>query len=509
MNAPGPLAPPVPVRGRVPRAARGEDLFGPRSEERSAKREHRTRPHIRSIWLVGFAIAGWGAGCGSGCMTDEVSLGGNAEDVYTLVADVPPVFVRDLDLLFVVDNTASMMARRAEILASFTQLANRLAFLEGGMPDLHLGVVTSDLGAGSPSVAGCSAAGEDGVLRRMHSPGCGPIEEMFLTDVSAGEDRVRNFAGSLTQAFDCMLPRQTSACPYTQPLGAARRALDGRHASNTGFLRDEAVLAVVFVAGSDDCSAATDTLFNPALPEAVGAPLFRCFQFGVQCAGDDVYAPGPRSGCRARPASPYLESVPEIALLLESLVDEPRRIVVAGLVGDPNQVVVGLDGGDAQTLEPACRDHAGPAYPGVRLRSFLDGFAERNALASVCAPPASQPIATAADRMRRALGTSCLEGHIRDVEPGVAGRQPDCRAYFELPGPVAGARVRKPIAACDAPYDTSRSTHLPCYALLTGGEACGHYPTQLAVKIEAGAGDTPADAHVIVECVVDEPPLAQ
>ena len=42
-----------------------------------------------------------------------------------------------------------------------------------------------------------------------------------------------------------------------------KRALDGSNPENEGFLRDDAFLAVIFVADEDDCSAFSRGVFDP------------------------------------------------------------------------------------------------------------------------------------------------------------------------------------------------------------------------------------------------------
>lgn len=55
---------------------------------------------------------------------------------------------RRVDLLFVIDNSASMAAKQAHLLESLSTMMGALEKLDGGLPDVHIGVVSSDLGAG-------------------------------------------------------------------------------------------------------------------------------------------------------------------------------------------------------------------------------------------------------------------------------------------------------------------------------------------------------------------------
>src|SRR5437762_8677566 len=56
---------------------------------------------------------------------------------------------RKLDLLVMVDNSASMEMKQTNLANHFNQLIGQLRKIPGGMPDLHLAVISSDSGAGN------------------------------------------------------------------------------------------------------------------------------------------------------------------------------------------------------------------------------------------------------------------------------------------------------------------------------------------------------------------------
>jgi hypothetical protein len=68
------------------------------------------------------------------------------------------VLTNDMDLLFMVDNSASMTPIQQNLAANFPGFVEVLDQLPGGLPDVHLAVVTSSLGAGvfTTAVPGCS-----------------------------------------------------------------------------------------------------------------------------------------------------------------------------------------------------------------------------------------------------------------------------------------------------------------------------------------------------------------
>jgi hypothetical protein len=86
---------------------------------------------------------------------------------------VPATINRNLDLLFVIDDSGSMLAKQESFAASFPGYLDALSAIEGGLPDLHVGVVTTDMGTrasnntsappiGTVGQGGCANAGKDG-----------------------------------------------------------------------------------------------------------------------------------------------------------------------------------------------------------------------------------------------------------------------------------------------------------------------------------------------------------
>ena len=55
---------------------------------------------------------------------------------------------RELDILFMVDNSPSMDTKQEALAKTFPAMFKVLETMEGGLPDLHIGVISSDLGAG-------------------------------------------------------------------------------------------------------------------------------------------------------------------------------------------------------------------------------------------------------------------------------------------------------------------------------------------------------------------------
>ncbi|MDQ3301250.1 MAG: hypothetical protein M3619_32110 [Myxococcota bacterium] len=158
--------------------------------------------------------------------------------------EIPMVVNRQLDLLFVIDSSPAMAPHRERLLASYRDMISALRTLPGGLPDLHLAVVTADLGTHSlqAAIPGCTLRGDDAVFSGYL------VDEWQETG-----QRLRNYSGDLEDAFVRIADVGSSGCPITQPLEAARRALVAQP-ENAGFLRPNAYLGIVVLAANDDCS---------------------------------------------------------------------------------------------------------------------------------------------------------------------------------------------------------------------------------------------------------------
>lgn len=425
---------------------------------------------------------GWAGGC-----TLETAVGSDRPD-YRVVARVPDVFRHDLDLLFVVDDTAGMAKVQAQTRELWARVRGHLAYAEGGFPSVRIGVISSDVGVLGDGVPGCSADGDRGALR----PGANGARwlEVDPSDLPGAE---ADLALRLDLGED--------GCAFEQPLAAMRRALDGSEADNAGFLREDAALGLVVVSGEDDCSITDPAIFDDG--DAPGAK-FRCFREGVRCAGDDVAMgePGPLSDC-APSDTELLTHVDDDVAFVADLKKDPRAIVVTGVLGDPDAVAIAQTS-DGLALAPACGDGDSARYPAVRLGAFVDGVNRRGAGATVAGLCDAAPVEAGAPtglQLRRALGHRCLEGHLVDVRPDDGGLQPSCAVHA-----VDAQDRRWELDACPNPNHVFDEPG-PCYAIKPGPAECGDFPSQLAIQVNWG-GDAPMTAPegvtTEVTCLVDE-----
>lgn len=343
----------------------------------------------------------------------------------------------NLDLLVVVDDSPSMIEKQTAFRAAFPSLVAKLAALEGGIPNLHLAVISSDMGTsaldgqtassiGGIGSGGCAGTGKAGAFQ-LGSATLLDEDDRFAVQ---SRDGSKNFEGSLEALFDQMSALGAGGCGFEQPLAATHAAL-----GNPGFVRPGANLAVIVLSDEDDCSAEHTSLFGPDGGELGPLQSFRCFRFGVEC-DQDTGSVGTKTNCRPAGTQHVTDPDPFAEALLATKQD-PRRVMFGGIVGTadkPVEVVMrGVNGGaPTPTVDAACRfTPAGgstevTADPAIRLTAFADNFAVSK-LESICsadlAPAAANLGATIAAMMSDTCvpaelsETNCSVDDHRDADP--------------------------------------------------------------------------------------------
>jgi hypothetical protein len=393
---------------------------------------------------------------------------------------------RALDLLFVIDDR-SYVALVVEVARQVERLFEQLEHLEGGLPDLHVGFVSTDMGtsgSASPDPApaiepvgagGCEGTGKGGALLTSGAPVAGS----FLVDSrQADGTRARNYTGELAAVVEQMFKVGLVGCSFEQPLAAMRAA--AVNPANAGFLRPDARLAIVFFTEDDDCSVADPALFEAS--ESRFGPLspFRCTRLGVRCAiGGGTPAamamPGWKLGCAPAPAG-VLDDVHRFREELLVHKPDPRDIVIAAIASNAAPFSVseppfGLAPNCTKQVEDTSLFWHG--FPAVRLRAFLDLFGDRAIAASPC-DDLSEAMARFGRLIARSLGTSCITEPLADVEPRTPGLQVDC-IVEDLDGATT-----TPIPPCSGEAAT-------CWRIVADASRCPVTPGSLVLEIERAA----------------------
>jgi hypothetical protein len=371
-----------------------------------------------------------------------------------------------------------------------------LETLEGGAPNMHIGVATSDMGqkatdgTGQNLVGGCTGAGEDGALRTATG-----ISGRFIIDELQGTTRNRNYTGTLADAFSSIAGVGTTGCGIEQHLAAVQRTLENK-GTNAGFLRDNAKLAVIVIADEDDCSAAHNNLFQGTTAEL----NFRCTKTGIKCAGSpDLTKPGTYTDCVPNDQSQYLEPVDKYVDFIRGLKAIPKDdVIVAGIVGDNDPFTIKLDAMNNPQLAPSCTYNGGDgAVPALRTKDFLQGF-EQTVQKTICGADLSQAMVDIAALLKRSFGDPCWEGEVLDMDPDTTGIQADCTVVDVKVLPDGTRQEVGAIPACGAGA-------VPCWKLVDDAAQCFYTTTHLKLVIDRGGMIPPADHHVLASCVTAAP----
>jgi hypothetical protein len=247
--------------------------------------------------------AGGAGGDGGGQAGAAAGSGGGDDDSDGGLGEPPPPCgtpVDQVDLLFMVDDSNSMLSEQAALRAQFPRMISALT--NGGtspidgstlapVRDLHVGVVSSDMGIAGVEFGACHVTGgDDG--RLQHTPHMAPdltcesAYPQFLSyDASANSDRAK-----LANDFACIAALGTGGCGFEQQLESPLKALwpsvyvdaqghqqpnpitflsdtpqgmlgrgdvPAAMGGNLGFLRKGSLVAVVLLTDEEDCSVRT------------------------------------------------------------------------------------------------------------------------------------------------------------------------------------------------------------------------------------------------------------
>ncbi len=323
----------------------------------------------------------------------------------------PPEGPIQLDVLFVIDNSGSMSEEQVSLADNFDNFIDALSTLESGVPDLHIAVVSSNVGISPFQTTGCVGDGDDGKFQNTPRGACSPPSGYFIIDetdpVSGGHVTNYPTTATLQEVFSCIARLGSTGCGLEQHFESMKRALDGHRPENANFLRPDAFLAVIFIADEDDCSAADGAVFDPS-QISISDPLgpfgsFRCSEFGMLCDGAPISrSPAAYTTCEPRGDS-YLHHPSHYTDFLNTVKADPNKIVVAGIVGNAAPVEVVLNQDANPEMEPSCSSGNGSAIPGIRFRWFLDQFGERAAFTSICDADLSVAVTDVGTVVRNAI----------------------------------------------------------------------------------------------------------
>ena len=254
--------------------------------------------YLRWATLVVALPVTWWA-CASHPLTQPTPQPVQETDLYITVSPV-----RQLDLVFMIDNSPSMAPKQAKLQAQFHNL---LAALQdptnGTLPDLRVAIIDSDLGTGGAYSSGpcgiktlpdgtVSSYGDLGRFQTIGAQACGVTDSNALwLEYSKGQ--AVNYTGDINNVFACLAGNLgTLGCGEEHQLQAFEFALLAKGIGNDTqqtMLRPSAYLGLVFLSDEDDCSAATNDGMFGDKPELAGeSASLRCSTRAYACEGRNL-----------------------------------------------------------------------------------------------------------------------------------------------------------------------------------------------------------------------------
>jgi hypothetical protein len=402
---------------------------------------------------------------------------------------------RNVDMLFLVDDSSSMRLSQANLERNFPTFMTTLQNAPQGLPNVHVAVISSDMGAGDGSVASCDATGgKNGIFQYTARGSCAATNlqqgATYIID-SGGQ---RNYTGNLADVFTCIAALGESGCGFEHQFASITRALgaDGRAApaENQGFLRPEAYLAIILITNEDDCSASPgvplfDTGSNTNIASQLGPPAnFRCNEFGHLCNGmhpdrnapnNDVAQTVNYNNCTSNDAEGYLLSVVDTANRIKALKPDPSQVIVAAITG-PNMPYT-VNWKAPSTADTSCGAASCPwpviahsctapdtsfADPSVRIGEFVQQFGANGLVLPICSDNFAPSLQRIGDLINASLQPPCITGRVA-TKPGT--QEPDCTVVSHTSDGLGGS-VDSTVPAC-----ADNGGAAPCWRLTTG--MCG------------------------------------
>jgi hypothetical protein len=446
------------------------------------------------------------------------------------IKEFPVKVSRDVDLLFLIDDSPSMSDKQVNLANNFSKLISVLTSLPGGLPNLHIGVATSDLGTkgtddalpgapiGTLGLGGCRDLGKNGALQLFGAPVTGGP---FLADIDDGHGgRTRNYTGNLSDVF-AQIAKGAGAggCGFEQTLEAVVRALDPANPANQGFVRPDAYLGILIVTDEDDCSLTHSSLLTSDTTMFGELQSFRCTRFGLVCdqggkTPDEMNQVGVKLGCHPDDNSPYLTKIADHIASLATVKPDPSKLFVTVLAGptEPFATELRMQQGFPMPilgLAHSCSYVGGDingdglpdpevADPPIRLKAFVDRFGERGALATICQTDLSPGLQQFGKLVTAAIGDPCITGTLADVDLGAAGPQYEC-AVSSIANRGQPTQTQTSLPRCTPDDATARNS--PCWRLAPDAASCA-LGDHIRIFVE-GVDRLPSDARIRASCVVE------
>jgi hypothetical protein len=364
-----------------------------------------------------------------------------------------------VDILVIVDNSKSMKEEQENLAAEFPNLIQSLLnppdhdgdTVPDHVPvkDLHIGVVSTDMGTGGYTVETCAdpTDGDDGVLQHDPNPlvsGCEASYPTFLSYESEEPDP--GAIGYMATGFGCIATLGTDGCGFEQQLKAANRAVEHTAAGgpNAGFLRPDSILTILFVTDEEDCSVADPAIFDTA-NAALGHLNLRCFL----------------NPTMVQPVQQYIDA-------FRGYRTAEDKLVLAFIVGVPpggecegfgNEIPTCLEHPDMQEmvdpventrLRYSCETANGAAFPPRRFVQIAQAFGPNALVRSICTDDFQPAIDGLTSKLHEVVDSVQV---VRDLETEVVEGTCNCEATCTILEELPDMRACDPGKECYDPED--------------------------------------------------------
>ena len=309
---------------------------------------------------------------------------------------------KDVDILFVIDNSGSMAEEQQRVAENFAAFINVLEAEDVGA-NYRIGITTTDAGNprcpsttpenGNLVLSSCLNRIDDGQFTSMdtdYSAACTANcdlrdEDLSIIPTTTELDKekaprkwiekingVSNVMGtdSMVKAFQCYGPQGVAGCGFESHLESMYKGLaaakSSKNKNNFGFLRAAAILSIVIITDEADCSANTVDFgeifttnkvfwYDPATDVAPSSSM--CWKAGVACEGsapnwttcraenyDVTGAPGASDDESVLfPVDKYVAFVTELEKA-KQVFDPDQQVLVSLIAGVP----IGYESFDAE-----------------------------------------------------------------------------------------------------------------------------------------------------------------
>ncbi|HVR60742.1 MAG TPA: hypothetical protein VMU50_02535 [Polyangia bacterium] len=426
---------------------------------------------------------------------------------------------RDIDILFMVDNSLSMAPLQDKLTANFPVFMNTLSGLPGGLPNVHIAVVSSDLGAGPTApVPNCLVGGGSQGGKFQSTPriagctsGLGPNDHYF-----SSINGMANFTGDIATDFACVAKLGQSGCGFEHQFASYLRALEPgplQPPENVGFLRPDAFLSVILITNEDDCSAPPDSGLFDTASMTVADPLgplasFRCNEFGHLCNGKKPpRTPAVLDNCVSAEDGQLLRVADVVARTKKLKNNDTSKIIVAAVTGDfkpygmplPYEVIIPDDAlaqaqgyvGGVPNIKHSCYNPNDNTYgdPSVRISEWVTAFG--GTFVSICNDTFKPALTQIAMAIGAAIGPQCVAGKLVDSDLKTDGLQPEC-VVTDVGTDANGKKTETLIHSCAA------DPAMPCWTVMPNSQTCMNGGNLVNVM----RTDKPSNVNTSVQCAV-------